>query len=354
MRSIYDPEHEEFRSSVRTFIDREITPRHAEWEACGVVDRDLYRIAAKQGLIGFNVPEEYGGGGVDDFRFNSIVTGELAYAQATGPAFALQNDMVMPYMLELATPQQKERWLPGFADGSLIGAIAMSEPGAGSDLASIRLSAARVDGGWSLNGVKTFITSGLNSDVVIVVARTDPEAGRRGLSLLVVERDMPGFSRGRRLKKLGLTAQDTAELVFEDVFVPDSHLLGEEGGAFYHLVGNLPSERVSIAVAGAYGSRGVLDRTLTYVKERQIFGAPVGAFQANRFTLAEMHTEVAIADAYVQACVQGLCDRTLTAVEAAQAKWWVTEMQQRVVSQCLQLHGGYGYMTEYPDRKSVV
>ncbi|MCW2831455.1 MAG: carC 7 [Aeromicrobium sp.] len=353
-RTIFEPEHEAFRRSVRDFIASEITPRHAEWEQAGIVDRTLFVAAGRQGLLGFNVPEEFGGGGTDDFRFNAVVAEELAKAGATGPAFTLHNDVLAPYMTSLTNDEQKARWLPGFASGELIPAVAMSEPGAGSDLAGVRTSAVPDDarGGWVLNGAKTFISSGINADLVVVVTRTDPEAGHKGFTLLVVERDMPGFTRGRNLDKMGLHAQDTAELSFEDVFVPDANVLGEVGRGFYHLMTNLPSERLSIAISGIASARQVFDDTLEYAKNRQAFGQPIGTFQHNRFVLAEMDTELEIAQVYVDRCLAAVVAGELTAVQASKAKWWVTELQLKVINQCLQLHGGYGYMSEYPVSKA--
>ncbi len=265
------------------------------------------------------------------------------------PAFTLHNDIVAPYLTSLATPEQQQRWLPGFAAGDLIGAIAMSEPGAGSDLAGVRTHAEREDGDdWILSGSKTFISSGINADLVIVVTRTDPTAGHRGFSLLVVERDMPGFTRGRNLEKIGQKSQDTAELFFDQVRVPAANVLGQEGRGFYHLMHNLPAERLSIAVSAVAGARAVFDETVTYAKNRTAFGQPIGAFQHNRFVLAELDTELDLARTYVDRCLEGTVTGDLTAVEAAKAKWWTTELQKRVVDACVQLHGGYGYMLEYP------
>ncbi|MCW2884216.1 MAG: Acyl-CoA dehydrogenase, long-chain specific [Streptosporangiaceae bacterium] len=351
-RDVFDDDHRQFRQVVREFIAREIVPRHEEWEAAGVVDRALFVEAAKRGVIGFNVPEEHGGGGVEDFRFNAVVAEELAVARATGPGFTLHNDIVTPYLLTLADEAQKARWLPPFASGEQIWAIAMTEPGTGSDLKGIATSAVRDGDEWVLNGNKTFISNGINADRVIVVARTDPEGGSKAFSLLVVERGMAGFTRGRNLDKLGMKAQDTAELSFQDVRVPAGNLLGREGHGFYHLMGNLPEERMSIAVSAVAVSRSVLDETIEYAKTRTAFGQAIGSFQNSRFLLAELDTEVDIAQVYVDRCLAALVAGKLTPVEAAKAKWWTTELQQRVVDRCLQLHGGYGYMMEYPVAKA--
>jgi alkylation response protein AidB-like acyl-CoA dehydrogenase len=351
-REVFEPDHDEFRRVVRQFIREEILPHHARWEEQGIVDRELFAAAAKHGLIGFNVPEEYGGGGTEDFRFNAVVGEELAAAGATGPFFTLQNDILAPYLTGLANREQKERWLPGFAHGETISAIAMTEPGAGSDLAGVRTSAVKVDGGWRVSGAKTFISSGINADLVVVVARTDPSAGHRGFTLLVAERGMDGFSRGRNLEKMGLHAQDTAELIFEDVFIPDANVLGEVGQGFFYLMQNLPCERLSIAVAAVAGARSVFDHALAYAKEREAFGEKIGSFQHNRFTLAEMDTELDIAQVYVDRCLIAVNRGELSAVDAAKAKWWTTELQKRVTDQCLQLYGGYGYMSEFPISKA--
>jgi alkylation response protein AidB-like acyl-CoA dehydrogenase len=351
-RDVFEDDHRGFREVVREFVAREISPRHAEWEAAGIVDRGLFVEAAKRGVIGFNVPEEYGGGGVRDFRFNAVVAEELAAARATGPGFTLHNDIVAPYLLSLADEGQRARWLPPFASGEQIWAIAMTEPGTGSDLKGIATTAVRDGDDWVVNGTKTFISNGINADRVIVVARTDPAGGSKAFSLLVVERDMAGFSRGRNLDKLGMKAQDTAELFFHDVRVPAANLLGEEGHGFYHLMGNLPGERMSIAVSAVAVSRSVLDETVEYAKTRTAFGRPIGEFQNSRFVLAELDTEVDIAQVYVDRCLAALVAGRLTPVEAAKAKWWTTEFQQRVIDRCLQLHGGYGYMLEYPVAKA--
>ena len=347
-RTVFDPEHEQFREVVREFLAREVAPHAQAWETAGIVDREVYRAAGKHGVIGFNVPDEFGGGGVSDFRFNAVVAEELAVAGPGTPAFTLHNDIVAPYLVSLSTPEQQQRWLPGFASGDLIGAIAMSEPGAGSDLAGVRTHAERDGSDWVLSGSKTFISSGINADLVIVVTRTDPTAGHRGFSLLVVERDMPGFTRGRNLEKIGQKSQDTAELFFDQVRVPAANVLGQEGRGFYHLMHNLPAERLSIAVSAVAGARAIFTETVAYAKNRTAFGQPIGAFQHNRFVLAELDTELDIARVYVDRCLEAVVAGELTAVEAAKAKWWTTELQKRVVDACVQLHGGYGYMLEYP------
>jgi alkylation response protein AidB-like acyl-CoA dehydrogenase len=347
-RTVFTAEHDEFRLLVKEFLAREVAPHHEEWEAAGQVDPSVYKTAATAGVMGFNVPEEYGGLGIDDFRYNAIVAEELAYSGLSGPALTLHNDIVGPYLLRLADEEQKQRWLTPMATGEKSFAIAMSEPGAGSDLAGIRTTARRDGDEWVINGQKTFISNGILSDVVIVVCRTDAEAGHKGFSLICVERGAPGFERGRKLKKMGLHAQDTAELFFAECRVPASNLLGKEGRGFYHLMENLPSERLSIAIYAVAGARRTLEETLAYAKDRHAFGQPIGSFQANRFTIAEMVTELDIAQVYVDSCIQQVLDGSLTAVDAAKAKWWCTELHKKIVDQCLQLHGGYGYMLEYP------
>ena len=346
-RQIFEAEHEAFRDTTRQFIERELMPHAEKWEAERIVDRSAYAAAGKYGLIGFNMPEEYGGGGVDDFRFNAIVDEELARYGGPTPALSLQNDVVAPYFKGLANEEQKKRWMPGIVGGELILAVAMTEPGAGSDLAGLRASAVRDGDDWIINGSKTFISSGINSDLVVVVTRTDPDAGHKGFTLFVVERDMPGFSRGRKLDKVGLHSQDTAELHFENVRVPSANLLGEEGRGFYHLMHNLPSERLGIAITAIAGARESWRQTVQYAKDRKAFGQPIGTFQHNRFLLAEMDTELDVSERYIDRCLQGVIDRDLTAVEAAKAKWWCTEVAKKVIDGCVQLHGGYGYMMEY-------
>lgn len=353
-RLIFEPEHDQLRATTRQFIEREVAPYAAGWEQQRLVDRSAYAAAAKYGLIGFNMPEKFGGGGSDDFRFNAVILEELAKFGSVAPALELQNDIVGPYLKSLATEQQQDRWLPGFVTGELIGAIAMSEPGAGSDLAGIRTTAVRDGQDWILNGTKTFISSGINCDLVIVVARTATEQSHRAFSLLVVERGMEGFIRGRKLDKLGQHTQDTAELHFDNVRVPGTNLLGEENRGFYHLMHNLPSERLSIAIRAVAGARETWRRTLQYVKDRKAFGQPIGSFQYNRFVMAELDTELDIAEQYIDRCLRGVVDGELSAVEAAKAKWWCTELAKRTVDACLQLHGGYGYMSEYRISKDFV
>ncbi len=349
-RTIFEDEHRDYRESVRRFIAAEVTPHHAEWEREGIVPRELFTKAAERGVLAMAVPEAYGGAGVEDFRFNQIVVEEVAYAGVAGSGLGitLHNDICLPYFLSYCTEEQRARWLPGIADGSAITALAMTEPGIGSDLASMSTSARREDGHYVLNGAKTFITNGINADLTIVAVKTDPSERHRGISLLVVERGMAGFERGRNLEKVGMHAQDTAELFFSDVRVPVENRLGEEGRGFHYLVSNLAQERLSIAIAGVAAAQAALEWTLDYVKQRTAFGQPVGAFQSARFALAEMKTEIEMATVFVDQAVLALVRGELSPEDAAMAKWWCTELQGRVVDRCVQLHGGYGYMLEYP------
>lgn len=348
-RTLFEPEHLSFRESVGTFIERHVAKEYERWERDGLVDRTLWNLAGESGFLGISVPEEYGGGGVPDFRYNAVLVEEFAVANALSlsSGFGLHNDVVAPYLLELCTAEQKQRWLPGFCSGDLVAAIAMTEPGAGSDLKAVRATAVRDGDSYVLNGTKTFITNGIHADLVIVVAKTDPAAAR-GISLLVVERGMPGFERGRKLSKVGMHAQDTAELVFDNVRVPAGNLLGEENAGFRYLMRNLPQERLSIAVVACAAARAALSWTLQDCKERTAFGQPIGSFQNSRFKLAEMATEIEIGQNYIDRCILELNAGTLTPVDAAKAKWWATELMTRVTDACLQLHGGYGYMDEYP------
>ncbi|UED83957.1 acyl-CoA dehydrogenase family protein [Streptomyces profundus] len=347
-REIFDPEHLEFRATVRTFVEQEVSPHHQRWERAGVVDRSAWSAAGRQGLLGLAVPEEYGGGGSSDFRFPMVLAEEFARAGATGPGFRVHNDIVGPYLTELATDEQKRRWLPGFCSGELITAIAMTEPGAGSDLQGIRTSAVDKGDHYLLNGAKTFISNGILSDLVIVVARTTPEGGSRGLSLLVVERGMAGFERGRNLDKIGLHAQDTAELSFTDVRVPKENLLGEEHRGFSYLMSRLPQERLTIAVGAAAVAEGILEATRDYVRGREAFGRPLAKLQHVRFQIAELATETTVTRTFIDRCVLEHNAGGLDTVHASMAKWWATELANKVVDRCLQLHGGYGYMAEYP------
>jgi alkylation response protein AidB-like acyl-CoA dehydrogenase len=349
---LYEAEHEAFRDLCKAFLAREAVPHNDEWDKAGIVDREVWRKAGAAGLLGMDVDEEHGGGGQKDFRFNAVLVEEIVAAGASGLGFGLHNDVVAPYLTDLATEEQRKRWLPGFCSGDIVTAIAMSEPGAGSDLAGVRTSAVRDGDEWVLNGQKTFITNGELADLVIVVAKTDPSLGAHGISLFVVETGTPGFSRGRRLEKVGLKANDTAELFFDDCRIPADHLLGQENSGFYHLMANLPRERLGIAVAAVASAEYVLAITLEYAKTRQAFGKPIGSFQHNRFVLAELDTEVTIARTFLNQCIVEQNAGRLSVADAAKAKWWTTELQNKVADRCVQLHGGYGFMMEYPVAKA--
>ena len=350
--SIYEQEHEDFRSSVRTFLEKEVVPFHDQWEKDGQVSREVWTKAGEAGLLCFDVDEEYGGAGVKDFRYNTVVAEEMARVGASGPGFPVHSDIIVPYISALGTDEQKQRWLPGLVSGEIISAIAMTEPGAGSDLQGIRTSAVDKGDHYVLNGSKTFISNGILSDLVIVVCRTDPDAGHKGISLLVVERGMQGFERGRNLDKVGMKAQDTAELFFDNVEVPKANLLGEEGSGFISLMMNLGQERISIAAMAVAAIEHVLDISLAYAKERTAFGKPIGSFQHNRFVLAEMATHAHIARVFINDCILKLNAGEVDPALASMAKWWTTELQKQVVDAGVQLHGGYGYMMEYPIAKA--
>ena len=349
-RTIFESEHHLFRESFRQFVDKEIVPNNQTWEEKGVIDRSLFEIAGSNGFLGIDIPQDFGGGGIADYRFNQIMQEEfdMAGVAAAASGLGLHNDICIPYFLEFCSDEQRERWLPGLVSGQYITAIAMSEPGTGSDLAAISTTATKDGDSFVLNGAKTFISNGIISDLVIVAAKTNPEAGHRGVSLLVVERGMEGFERGRNLDKVGRHSQDTAELFFTDVRVPAENLLGEENKGFYYMMFNLPQERLNIAISAVAGTQYAFDLTLEYVKERQAFGQPIGSFQNTRFKMAEIATELELTWAFIDKCVLAHNLKNLTADEAAMAKWWATELQKRAIDQCLQFFGGYGYMDEYP------
>jgi acyl-CoA dehydrogenase len=351
---LFETEHEDFRKTARAFFEREVLPHHAQWEKDGIVPREVWLAAGEAGLLCFDVPEEYGGAGVSDFRYNVVLSDEQTRCGASGPGFSVHSDIIVPYLTSLGSEEQKRRWLPGCVSGETITAIAMTEPGAGSDLQGVRTTA--VDNGdhYVLNGSKTFISNGINADLVIVVARTDAHVGHQGISLLVVERVMEGFERGRNLDKIGLHAQDTAELSFTDVRVPKENLLGEEGQGFVYLMTNLPQERLIIGAQAVAAAEAVVELCLDHARTREAFGRPIGRFQHNRFLLAEMATEARIARAFLDECVRKHLDGQLTPVDAAMIKWWATELQNKLVSQGVQLFGGYGYMTEFPIAKAFL
>jgi alkylation response protein AidB-like acyl-CoA dehydrogenase len=358
-RSLFEDLHEDFRASFRTFLQREVIGeenRYGEWERAGIIPRQVFARAGRGGFLGMAVPERYGGAGAEDFRLNLVIGEECQRAGvgSFGLGITLHNDICLPYFLSYCTEEQRQRWLGGIVSGELITALAMTEPGIGSDLAAMSTRALREDEDYVVDGTKTFITNGINADLVIVAVKTDPSERHRGISLLVVERGMEGFARGRNLEKIGQHAQDTAELSFSEVRVPVANLLGEEGEGFRYLVSNLPQERLSIAASAVAAAEAALEWTLEYVRERQAFGQAIGSFQSSRFTLAEVRTEVEIARTYVDRCAQALDRGELTPEDAAMAKWWSTELQGRVIDRCVQLHGGYGYMLEYPIARAFV
>jgi alkylation response protein AidB-like acyl-CoA dehydrogenase len=352
-RNLFDDVHEDFRASFRTFLEREVIGgdgRYEQWERDGIVPREVFALAGRGGFLGMSVPERYGGAGAEDFRFNLVIGEECQRAGvgSFGLGITLHNDISLPYFLRYCTDEQRERWLPGIVSGELITAIAMTEPGIGSDLASMSTRARRDGDHYVVDGSKTFITNGINADLIITAVKTDPSERHRGISLLVTERGTDGFVRGRNLEKIGQHAQDTAELSFSGAHVPIENLLGGEGDGFGQLVSNLPQERLSIAASAVAACEAMIGWTLDYVRERKAFGQPIGSFQSSRFTLAELRGEVDIARVYVDRCAQALDEGGLTAEDAASAKWWCTDLQGRVADRCLQLFGGYGYMTEYP------
>lgn len=349
-RDLFTADHESFREMVRDFVAKEIVPHYADWEQEGRFPREVFAQLGVLGVLGMAIPEEYGGAGLRDYRYNVVLQEEAARALVTLSTVRTQLDVILPYFLDFTDAAQKERWLPGIASGKLLTAIAMTEPGTGSDLAGMRTTAVRDGDEYILNGAKTFITGGLLADLVIVVARTatDPDNRRAGLSLLVVEDGMPGFDRGRVLNKMGIKVQDTVELSFTDVRVPAANLLGEEGAAFGYLGRNLPQERMTVAVGSVAQAQAALDATIDYVRQRRAFGTPVASFQNTKFELAAVAAEIEAAQAMLDRAVRELVEGTLSGADAAKVKLFCTEMQARAVDRCLQLFGGYGYMLEYP------
>jgi alkylation response protein AidB-like acyl-CoA dehydrogenase len=344
-RTIFEDAHEDFRHSVRAFLLKEGLPHREAWEEAGLVDREFWRRAAAQSMVAFAAPEEFGGLGLDDFRLNAVIDEEVAYTGVVGDNFNLTNDIALPYLTDLTDEDQKARWLPAITRGDSVPAIAMTEPGAGSDLRGIAAVAIPDGDDYVLNGSKTFVTNGIQADLILVAAHVGMD--KRGMGLFAVEPEMPGFSRGRKLTKLGRRAQDTAELFFEDVVVPARNLIGNPGEGLRYLMRNLPQERLSMAVIAVAAAEHALDLTKDYVRDRNAFGGPIGSLQTVRFTLAELATEIAVARVYVDRCLEAHVRAELTPVEAAAAKLWTCELQGRAMDTCLQLHGGYGYMEEY-------
>ncbi len=346
-RTLFTEDHAIFRESFRRFVEKEIVPFHAAWEEQGYVAREVWTKAGENGFLCTSMPEEFGGAAGDKLYSVSMME-EIARVNATGIGFGLHSEIVAPYILNYGSDEQKRRLLPKMATGELIGAIAMSEPAAGSDLQGIKTTALRKGDHYVLNGSKTFITNGWHADIVIVVAKTNPQAGAKGTSLLLVEQGMPGFEKGKRLKKVGMKAQDTSELFFDNVQVPAENLLGRENEGFIYLMQELPWERLQIAISAVESAQAAIDWTVEYVKERKVFGTTVATFQNTRFRLAELQTEVQIARVFVDKCISLVMDRKLDASTASMAKYWCSDLQCKVIDECLQLHGGYGYMWEYP------
>ena len=347
-RNVYGPDHEAFRETAREFVDRSLKPRAEDFIKDKAIGREVWLEAGAQGLLGLEVPEQYGGSEGGDFRLNAVLAEELSkFTAAASSCFGIHTDCVAPYLVDLGTEEQKQRWLPGFCSGELVTAIAMTEPSGGSDLAALKTTAVRDGDDWVLNGSKTFITNGYSADLVVVAARTSPEKRARGITLFGVETGMPGFERGRKLDKVGQEESDTAELFFTDVRVPGANVIGEVDLGFIAMMERLPQERIGAAVSNTAHAQQILLETIDYVKQRRAFGQPIGAFQANKFLIAELQTKLEVTQAYVDDCVEAHAERRLSAVDAAKAKWWSAEVQNDVLDACVQLHGGYGYMNEY-------
>jgi alkylation response protein AidB-like acyl-CoA dehydrogenase len=347
-RTLFEEDHDEFRKSVQTFVARTIVPDRDKMMAQRSIDRSVWLEAGRQGFLGLDVPEKYGGNDAGDFRFNAVFAEELAKVSVgLASCLTIHTDVVAPYLLDLGTDTQKERWLPGFSTGELVTAIAMTEPSGGSDLGALRTSAVRDGSEWVINGSKTFITNAMSADLVVVAARTSPGKGAKGISLFGVEHDREGFARGTKLDKVGQPEADTGELFFTDVRVPGDNLIGEVDRGFIAMMERLPRERTSSAITNVANATQILSETIEYAKARSAFGQPIGSFQYNKFTLAELVTKVEVTQAYVDQCIVALSRRALTAVDAAKAKWWSAEVQNDVLDACVQLYGGYGYMREY-------
>jgi len=350
-RNIYEEDHEAFRSSVREFVERTLVPRTESMIAEHTIPREVWLEAGKQGFFGLTIPEEFGGAGIDDYRFNAVLAEELAkFNSATSSCFGIHADITAPYIVAMGTEEQKQRWLPEVATGEKILAIGMTEPSGGSDLANLKTTAVKADDGsgdWIINGSKTFITNGYQCDLAVVAVRTDPAKGAKGISLFVLEKEDEGFTKGKPLDKVGQPESDTSELFFDDVRVSGDRLLGPEGMGFISMMQKLPQERLGNAIGNIAGARQILEETIEYTKERKAFGQPVGTFQHNKFKMAELVTMVEVTEAYIDDCVLAHADAKLTAVDAAKAKWWAAEIQSKVLDECVQLHGGYGFMNEY-------
>jgi alkylation response protein AidB-like acyl-CoA dehydrogenase len=346
-REIFESEHDDFRATARAFFETECAPHTEEWEKAGITDRSVWLKAGALGLLGWEAPEEFGGQGISDFRFNAIMNEEYYATGSAGVGFGLQNDILASYLVHMTNDGQKKRWLPGFVSGEIIAAVAMSEPGAGSDLAGIKTTAVRDGDDYVINGAKTFISSGILADLVVTAVKTDPAAGHKGISLIAVDAKSPGFTKGRKLDKIGQKSADTAELSYTDVRVPAENLIGEENRGFYHLMRNLPAERLGIAIHAVAQARRAVELTTAYARDRKAFGQSIGTFQVNRHAIADMTVLVDVMQVYIDRCITAVNKGELTAEEAAGAKLWATEQQWQIIDRCLQLHGGYGYINEY-------
>ena len=350
-RNIYDEDHEAFRSSAREFVERTLAPRAEEMIRDHVIARDIWLEAGKQGFFGLCIPEEYGGAGIDDYRFNAIFAEEISkFTAAVASCFGIHSDVTAPYIVSLGTEEQKQKYLPRVATGELILSIGMTEPSGGSDLANLKSTAVKADDGsgdWILNGSKTFITNGHQCDVAVVAARTDPSKGAKGISLFLVEAGTEGFTKGNKLDKVGQVESDTSELFFDNVRLPADALLGPQDLGFIAMMKHLPQERIGNAIANIANAKQILAETIQYSKDRKAFGQSIGSFQHNTFKIAEMVTKIEVSEAYIDDCVAAHAEGKLTAVDAAKAKWWAAQVQCDVLDECVQLHGGYGYMNEY-------
>ncbi|WP_300387172.1 acyl-CoA dehydrogenase family protein [uncultured Nocardioides sp.] len=347
-REIYDEDHEAFRSSVREFLERSVIPNVEQHAVDKAIPREFWLEAGKQGFLGLEIPEEYGGAGADDYRFNAVMAEELSKVNAAlGSCWGIHADITAPYIVAMGTEEQKQRWLPGVAAGEILLAIGMTEPSGGSDLAALKTTAVKDGDDWVINGSKTFITNGYSADLVVTAVRTDPEKGARGITLFAIPADAPGFSRGRKLDKVGQDESDTAELFFEDVRLGEDHIIGELGGGFIAMMQKLPQERLGCSISNVAHAKQILLETIQYTKDRKAFGAPIGTFQHNKFLMAELVTSIEVAEAYIDQCVIAHDKGELTPVDAAKAKWWSSQVQNDVLDHCVQLHGGYGFMNEY-------
>ena len=347
-REIYDEDHEAFRSSVREFLERSVIPNVEQHAVDKAIPREFWLEAGKQGFLGLEIPEEYGGAGADDYRFNAVMAEELSKVNAAlGSCWGIHADITAPYIVAMGTEEQKQRWLPGVASGEILLAIGMTEPSGGSDLAALKTTAVKDGDDWVINGSKTFITNGYSADLVVTAVRTDPEKGARGITLFAIPSDAPGFSRGRKLDKVGQDESDTAELFFEDVRLGEDHIIGELGGGFIAMMQKLPQERLGCSISNVAHAKQILLETIQYTKDRKAFGAPIGTFQHNKFLMAELVTSIEVAEAYIDQCVIAHDKGELTPVDAAKAKWWSSQVQNDVLDHCVQLHGGYGFMNEY-------